>query len=90
MLYFSNDFNHLVCLDIDCRDNNSDKAGARAGPDTASALPLWAFRLGAGRDSERRVQPRQTDAVDQFVAREVTTIKPRASRDRAFYVNESQ
>ena len=24
---------------------------------------LWAFRLGAGRDSERRVQPGQTDAV---------------------------
>ena len=32
--------------------------------------PLWAFRLGTGRDSDCRVQPRQTDAVDQFVARE--------------------
>ena len=28
-----------------------------------SADPLWAFRLRAGRDSELRVQPRQTDAV---------------------------
>ena len=30
------------------------------------ATALWAFRLGMGRDC--RVQPRQTDAVDQFVA----------------------
>ena len=28
-----------------------------------------------GRDSERRVQPRQTDAVDQFVAREANGYK---------------
>ena len=27
--------------------------------------PLWAFRLGTGRDSDCRVQLRQTDAVDQ-------------------------
>ena len=27
--------------------------------------PLWAFRLGAGRDSDCRVQPRQIDAVDR-------------------------
>ena len=29
----------------------------------------------AGRDSDRRVQPRQTDAVDQFVAREANGYK---------------
>ena len=27
--------------------------------------PLWACRLGTGRDSDCRVQPRQTDVVDQ-------------------------
>ena len=36
---------------------------------------LWAFRLWAGRDSERRVQHRQTDAVDQFVTREADGYK---------------
>ena len=37
--------------------------------------PLWAFRLGTGRDSDCRVQPRQTDAVYQFVAREANGCK---------------
>ena len=45
---------------------------------------LWAFRLGTGRDSDCRVQPRQTDAVDQFVAREANGYKAEASRDREF------
>ena len=31
---------------------------------------LWAFRLGTGWASDCRVQPGQTDAVDQLVARE--------------------
>ena len=31
--------------------------------------------MRAGRDSERRVQPRQTDSVDQFVAREARGYK---------------
>ena len=49
------------------------------------ASSLWAFRLRAGRDSDCRVQLRQTDAVDQFVSHEKqTAIKPRASRDREF------
>ena len=43
------------------------EASMGPGPDSS----LWAFQLRAGRDSERRVQPRQTDAVDQFVAREL-------------------
>ena len=45
---------------------------------------LWAFRLRAGRDSDCRVQPRQTDAVDQFVAREANGYKAEGfTRDRA-------
>ena len=36
---------------------------------------LWAFRLGTGWASDCRVQPRQTDAVDQFVAREANGYK---------------
>ena len=38
-------------------------------------MPLWAFRLGIGWDSDCRVQPRQTDAVDQYVAREANGYK---------------
>ena len=49
----------------------------RAGSVTAcvGGLALWAFRLGEGRDSERGVQPRQTDAVDQSVPREANGYK---------------
>ena len=39
---------------------------------------------GPVQDCHGPVQPRQTDAVDQFVAREATAIKPRASLDREF------
>ena len=53
-------------------------------------IVLWAFRLGAGRDSERRVQPRQTDAVDQFVAREANGYKAEGFSRESFYINESQ
>ena len=50
-------------------------------------IVLWAFRIGAGRDSERRVQPRQTDsdAVDQSAAREGNGYKAEGfSRQRVF------
>ena len=51
----------------------------------SAAIPLWAFRLGTGWASDCRVQPRQTDAVDQFVAREANGYKAEGfSRQRVF------
>ena len=53
----------------------SGVAGRAPGRAAGPASALWTFRLRAGRDSERRVQPRQTDAVDQFVSREANGYK---------------
>ena len=52
-----------------------------------SALTLWASRLGASRDSECRVHPRQTDAVDQFVSGEANGYKAGLleTETRSFY-----
>ena len=60
----------LLSCQLECSDSNFKFGGPRPGPDPSHGEALWAFRLGAVRDSERRVQPRQTDAVDPFVARE--------------------
>ena len=49
---------------------------------------LWAFRLGTGWALDCRVQPRQTYAVRSSHEKQ-TAIKPRASRDREFYIEES-
>ena len=44
----------------------------------------------AGQDSERPVQPRQTDAVDWFGAREANGYKAGGFSRQSFYINESQ
>ena len=56
----------------------------------ALALALWAFRLRTGWASDCRVQPRQTDAVDQFVAREANGYKAEGFSRQRVYINESQ
>ena len=52
------------------------------------AGPLWAFRRGKGWASDCRVQPRQSDAVDQFVAREANGYKAEGfSRDSESFIS---
>ena len=59
--------------------SNASDAWPRPGP------ALWAFRLGTDRDSDCRMQPRQTDAVDQFVTREANGCNAEGfSRQRDF------
>ena len=70
------------------RFSTAGAATGRAKVERAAAL--WAFRLRAGRDSDCRVEPRQTDSSHDSENLKQTAIKLRASRDREFLSNEQQ